>query len=287
VSADFARKARPVKTPTLPAELANADLAALVLPFGESIAAPNPHAGLSYRWGDVRLPRGEVPIDVDHDERQVGFASSFVLTNEGVWARLKLGKTAERLLGDGFTGVSPTIAGDQITGVSLTRSPGFESARLWLGDQGAPTHSADLVFLHVSENTVAIGPRQPPAPSTVPRPAIDLGAHRRELAELTMAAVERAVVRDRERFRLRREELARESIEREELALIAAGVPIPMWPEHLPKRQQFAAHEAQWAADRVSSDGEVAAREFAERMAQLEAEAERERRRPWWRRLFK
>jgi hypothetical protein len=36
----------------------------LVLPFGEAIAEPNDHAGLSYEWGDLVLPRREVPVDV-------------------------------------------------------------------------------------------------------------------------------------------------------------------------------------------------------------------------------
>lgn len=56
----------------------------LVLPWSEELLAPNEHAGSSYEWGSVRLPRSPVTVTARHDGEPVGVASSFVQDRRGL-----------------------------------------------------------------------------------------------------------------------------------------------------------------------------------------------------------
>ena len=133
---------------------------------------------------------------------------------------------------------------------------------------------------------------------------------------LSMRAVDAEVAQVRAAWEDRQAELATLDDVAEEQRLIAGCVPVPRWPAHLPRRKAYDAYQAQQAAEAeadlkqqriledqqareaedrriledqqaaqaVAEDGARAAREFAERMEQLEHKAER---RPWWRRLIR
>jgi len=101
---------------------------------------------------------------------------------------------------------------------------------------------------------------------------------------MSMAAVDRDVGRDRERFQQRQAEIAEADALDEQTRLVAEGRPVALWPAHLPMRQQYdhvVRQQQQQAAAAVRADSDVAAEAFAERMEQL---AERSRRRWWWHR---
>jgi hypothetical protein len=56
---------------------------ALILPFDEEVSSDHPDAPVRYRWGDVPLPRRELPLRERHDGKEIGILSSFVLARSG------------------------------------------------------------------------------------------------------------------------------------------------------------------------------------------------------------
>jgi len=55
----------------------------LILPFDEEVSSDHPDAPVRYRWGDVPLPRRELPLRERHDGKEIGILSSFVLARSG------------------------------------------------------------------------------------------------------------------------------------------------------------------------------------------------------------
>ncbi|MCI0633886.1 MAG: hypothetical protein L0206_08240 [Actinobacteria bacterium] len=275
----------------IPAELADAELVALVLPFGEDVDRSHPDAPRRYAFGDVALPRRPVPLRQDHDGREVGLLYGFVAHRAtGIWARVKIGKTASSMLGRGAVALSAEIDDGVISGASLVTDgrPAFPSARLFDGPTGAvlDVPEAPLRF-GLSPVTGRLAFFRPPAAASDPSPPArstgNITEANRVLESHSMRAVQREIESRRREFARRQEELAREPLEREERALLAAGVPKSQWPAHTEGRRQWDAFEAAQAAEAVAVDGAIAARDFAERMERLQARAAR----PWWRRWWK
>ena len=50
---------------------------ALVIPFAETVDDAHEDAGRVFTWRDLKMPRRDVPVDVDHGQQTVGLASSF------------------------------------------------------------------------------------------------------------------------------------------------------------------------------------------------------------------
>jgi hypothetical protein len=248
-------------------ELAAGAYSAVVVPWNEAASRWHlEHPGRSYVQGEVRMPRQDVRVTADHDGPVVGTAGSFSVTAAGMQGVIKLGRRGEELLRQGFRALSPEI--DELTGeligiaLAVTAEPAFRPARILVG--GPADHVVTM------------------ASSALPL-SVDIGAARRELFAEGMSPVFAGVVRDRERWQLRQEELRQEPVEREEQLLIAEGRPVPLWPRHLPRRQQFADLEARLdgeKAARVTTLGIRAGLEWSQRMKRLEAQAERR----WWRR---
>lgn len=218
--------------------------AGLVVPFGEDPDPEHPHAR-TFGWADLRMPRKPVPVNIDHGPEEIGLASSWVKTREGIFASLKLGRTAHALIRRGNTALSVEADDGQIIGVALvTRAarPMFSSARIYTHGAVLDPPGALRFGLDPGTGRLAFGSAPTTAPPPrVDRPPMDITAHRRRSAAWGMAPVHASVARDRERWRQRQEELAREPIEREEAALLAAGVPVAAWPAHLPQRRAYAA----------------------------------------------
>ena len=283
--------------------------AALVLPFGEPAHPSHEDAGRVFRWGDVRLPRREVPVDVGHDQQAVGLASSFHLTRDGIWCSIKLGTEGERLVQRGASRLSAEIDENaEIIAVSLvvTGTPAFASAGLYTPDGHRPTADfAATPGVHISEGSVSLGPSHPTEPVRTSRPGS--GLVRNESMALFGPAPEVEAKAARARWRSHVAELAGADAAEEERRLIAQVVPMRQWPTHLPGRRAWEAREALHQAEIVRAEGEAAARAFAERMEQLEERAKGVRadgeaaarafkrrmeqleaaatRRPWWRSL--
>jgi hypothetical protein len=273
-----------------PPPLADAELVALIVPFDEPISSDNPSAPLRYTWGDLPLPRKPLPLREEHDGREIGLLDSFVVDRTtGIWARVKGGRTATALIARGWTAISAEIDDGKLTGAALVPHgyAAFASARLFGSEIAAlaSTEAPPRFGLDPATGMVAFRPPAQPSPAGRLRPAMDLGAHRREHAGWSMAAVH-AEAEDRGRqFRERREELAQQDLAVEETRLIEAGVPTSRWPRHLPGAQRWAAYQQREAAIAVAEAGELAAADFAQRMARLEAAARAAR--PWYRRWFK
>lgn len=299
-----------------PEELAGAELVALVLPFDEDVDRSHPDAPLRYRRGDIHMPRKPVPLRETHDGPQIGWLSGFVTDRSGIWARVKLGRTGEALVAEGVVELSAEIDDGEITGASLVLEgrPAFASARLYR--QGAALDAprspgSTRIRLGFSPGTGALAfgaPTESP-PTRVVHPAQDIGEHERGLHELSMAAVDEEIAFRRRRFVRRQEELAREPLEREAGRLVAEGVPVALWPPHLPERQSYDAFLARTAeaaraaeiaseiAERVrrtkaelrTQRAEEIASEIAERVSRAELElamaADPPARRRWWHRI--
>jgi hypothetical protein len=260
----------------VPPDLADAELVALVLPFDEPVSSFHEDSPRRYRWGDIPLPRRELPLREAHDGRQIGLLSSFVLARTGLWAKVKAGRTAAALIADGFTGVSAEIDDGKLTGAALVTDgrPAFPSARIFIQESGRVTFS---------DTATALAPATVAAASAPMRSVMDLSAHRRDLAGFSMTAVDAEVADRRRRFEERQLELQQADAAEQEGRLLASGVPTSLWPEHLPGRQRWEALQAQQQAKGVVDAGDVHRREFEGRMEQLEIRAERSRRR-WWKR---
>lgn len=73
---------------------------ALVIPFGEAVDDAHDDARRVYSWGDApRLQRRDtIPVDVDHDGQEVGFATSFTKTRQALWCVVGVGDTGEGLI---------------------------------------------------------------------------------------------------------------------------------------------------------------------------------------------
>jgi hypothetical protein len=102
-------------------------LRALVCPFNEPIQPPHKDAGHRFRWQDVRLPVNPeaVALNTDHDTSTIGVVIAATKRHDGLWASLKVGLTAERLIRAGYVGVSPEIDNGELVGVALTvKRPG-------------------------------------------------------------------------------------------------------------------------------------------------------------------
>lgn len=260
-----------------PEELADAELVALVLPFGEDVDRSHPLAPRRYEWGDVALPRQPVPLREVHDGREIGVLSSFVLDRTGIWAKVKPGKTASKLIAQGITGISAEIDDDRITGATLVaepRRPAFPSARLYSG-QGAVLDAPNAALRFGVDPSTGLVAFPPPLPTRAPAPApsspavVNLSEHRRLLAALAGPDPELEVARARSMYEDRLESLAESRVD---------------WEAHLV--ETMARNKVVFEAQVVAANGTLAASEFVARMERLEAAAERERR-PWWRRLFK
>jgi hypothetical protein len=239
---------------------------ALVVPFGEAVDTDHEDAPRVFGWGDLKLPRGDVPVDVDHDGQTVGLASGFVQTRDGIWSSLKLGETSERLVRQGRTALSVEIVeGGEIVAVSLVRAgrPGFRSARLIV-----PEAERELFV----SDTAIVAPM---------RPAADMAAARRFNGGFSMQAVYGEVADRRRRFAERRLELGQQDAADEESRLLAAGVPTPCWPTYLPARQRWEAFQARQAAEEAR---EYEGRRASQLLAfQLAAAAVAPPKRSWWR----
>jgi hypothetical protein len=149
---------------------------ALVLPFAELVSSDHPDAGRCYGWTDVRLPRREVPIDVDHDRsRVVGVGTHFVKDQVGIWCSIKLGYEAARLARCGYVRLSPELNDSgEICAVALCvdSSPAFASARILdveAEEDEIPFQAPEVPFLEGGRprTLVIIGgtTRQAPPPS--------------------------------------------------------------------------------------------------------------------------
>jgi hypothetical protein len=284
-----------------PPELDGADLVALVIPFGEPADPGHPEAGQVIRWGAVPLPREAIPLREEHDDDgpEIGLLSSFVLTRDGIWAAVKAGRTAEALIARGVTGISAEIDEGRITGAALTDSPAFPSARVWAGGLAARGREPDVapagpvsVLGEIarqadrSGGVVVLAPKPPPRPAPSRQPAVVDGGRERELLDsMSMAAVHAEVEVRRGQFDRWREGLATMAEQHEEEELLAAGVPMSLWPAHTSGRQRYDAHVAAQVAERAQEyEGERLSQLFA---YQLAAAAVPSPRRRWWRRWLR
>jgi hypothetical protein len=166
-------------------------LRTLVVPFDEAILPPHKDAGHRFTWATVRVPTNpeKVSLNVDHDTSEVGMIVAAVKRSDGIWASIKVGLTAERLIAAGHIGVSPEIdesgvltglalCVDGVAGLPSARIvdslPSFTSAEapaerasvpsfplIGLGTGKAPTAPAEfksaLAWGQVGESTTIIG----------------------------------------------------------------------------------------------------------------------------------
>lgn len=242
---------------------------ALVIPFGEAVDDAHEDAGRVYSWGDAPLlPRRDaIPVDVDHDGQEVGFATSFVLTRDGIWATLKVGDTGESLVQRGYTAVSAEVddAGE-IIGLSLVRSgrPAFASARIY-----SPDVRQRVGGFGRMGGSVTVGSGYQAATSERYVPSMFM----RDPVSVLPPDPDAEVVRLQEFWRDRVESLREAEIDWEQAIVEQCARDLAEW-------------ERQKAAKAVAEEGARAAQEWAERMERLELKAERERL-PWWGRLLR
>jgi hypothetical protein len=252
---------------------------ALVLPWDEAASRQHAeHPGRVYQRGEVHMPRRDVMVRLNHGGPQIGVASSFAVTNEGMEAEIKLGRRGPELLERGHVGLSPEIDEDtgDLIGVALAvdGEPAFRSARI-IVENGVRAEAPVRLVMDPSSGAVFLRPPTralDPLPPT--RVAMDLTAAREFAASYSMAAVEGDVARDRERFARRQEERVQEDLDREEGRLIASMTPVDRWPVHLPKRQQWETLRTQQAIETATAN----ANQHYEELAREQAA----RRRRWW-----
>lgn len=264
------------------------DFEALLLPFGEAASAFHPdHPGRRYTWAEVRVPRKrELPITEGHDGGTIGTAASFVKTHAGLTAAVRFGQRGQALLKRGHHGLSAELDEDsgELIGIALVvdGEPGFRSAQVFVHADAVPDAPDAPVYFGLDPRTgsIAFHAPQPTAPPRSPTFASgNLSADRDFAVSMSMAAVDRDVLRDRERFAERQEELAREPLERTEMALIGSGLPKSEWPLGSTGRKEWDDFQAHLAAQRIAA-------EIVEREQRYESEKAARvavPRRRWWR----
>jgi hypothetical protein len=145
-------------------------LRALVVPFDEAILPPHKDAGHRFQWATVRAPADpeKVSMNLDHDTSEVGMIVAAVKRSDGIWASIKVGLTAERLIAAGYVGVSPEISEDgELIGVALCKKApaGLLSARIVdlpsFTSAEAPTERASVP----SFPPIGLGTKAPEAPT--------------------------------------------------------------------------------------------------------------------------
>jgi hypothetical protein len=249
-----------------------------------------------YRWPDVRLPKGELMLSIDHDERNViGVAYGFSKTRAGVQCQIKLGQHGEELFRRGFVGISAEVNENtgEIFGASMcvTAVPGFASARILdppmqvepVMGFSDPLRKPVAVQVPGGPITV-VGPLPLLAPPSPSRPAADLTDHNGQLAAMSMSAVHAEVASRRKRFDRWQEELKQEELLEEEARLMAGGVPTLFWPVHLPGRQRWDVYQAQVeAAERQEYETRRIVQLLEYELAAAASVPPPTR--PWWRRI--
>lgn len=255
---------------------------ALVVPFGERASQFSDTPGRSYGPDEVHLPAGELPITVNHAGPPIGIATGFTKRENGITATIKLGERGEHLLSQGHVSLSAEIVQPADPG-----EPAESDDRIAEAIRGAKV--GDLIgvalvvgirpafsqarVLDVPQGNASGSPLRG-APTSA-HPAMDLGLAREFNDGFSMRSVEGELARARKAWENRAEDLAEKEIAAVEGRLVAAGIPKSQWPVHTHGREQWDTHQAQ----QVVTEGEAAAADFEERMAELEARAAR----PWWR----
>jgi hypothetical protein len=151
---------------------------ALVVPFDEPIEPPHRDSGHRFQWATVRVPADleKVSMNLDHDtSSEVGIIVGAVKRSDGIWASIKVGLTAERLIAAGYVALSPEISEDgELVGLALAFKgrAGLPSARIVdslpsLTSADAPTERASVPSLP----PVALGNGKAPTAPEIKSPA--------------------------------------------------------------------------------------------------------------------
>ena len=104
--------------------------ACLALPWGEAISSGHDETpGVSFSRGEIHQPPPEVlnrlPVTFDHDGADAGVILATATDRVGIWAAVRFGRKAQRLIASGASAVSPefTTRGPSPSGTGSPAHP--------------------------------------------------------------------------------------------------------------------------------------------------------------------